>query len=218
MQRPSRRALLAAAGTAAVSLAGCASDGTDSPPGGDTDQTTPKTEADTGEPTADPRTTAAETTAAKTTAGSNDTEPVWYTEQLTDARTGETFTIAELNADGPVLLETFAIWCSNCQRQQVELQTFHEQAPDDVTTVALDVDPNEDRSAVADHAEENDFDWRYAVSPPAVTQSLIGEFGRSITVPPQVPMVRICPGGETTRLPDGHKPTDDLLSALDSCE
>ena len=214
MTRLSRRALLAAAGAGVAGLAGCGSTDAETTEDGGTDPTETATTTGTATMTESMDTA----TATPTTTTPATTERTWYTAELTNAKTGETFTVADLNADGPVLLETFAIWCSRCQRQQEELKTFHEQAPSDVTTVALNVDPNEDREQVATHAEENGFDWRYAVAPSAVTESLIAQFDRSITVPPRVPMVRICPGGDATRLAGGHKPTDDLLSTLDACE
>jgi thiol-disulfide isomerase/thioredoxin len=144
-------------------------------------------------------------------------DPLWYTATQTDVLSGDSFTLADLNDDRPVLLETFAVWCSNCLRQQKELRTFHDEVGDSVTTVALDVDPNEDAATVREHATEHGFDWRYAVASTDVTQSLVSSFGRSITVPPQVPMVLLCPGGDATRLENGHKSTEFLVSTVDRC-
>jgi hypothetical protein len=147
----------------------------------------------------------------------NSDEPVepgtWYTAELTDVRTGETFTVADLPT--PLLVETFAVWCSKCFRQQEALRTFHERNPN-VPSVALNVDPNEDAERVRRHAERNGFDWRYAVSPPAVTDGLVSQFGSSMTTPPRVPKVRVCESG-VTRLDDGVKSADWLADAVDDC-
>lgn len=139
----------------------------------------------------------------------------WQTATLTDVRTGETFSVAQF--DRPVLVETFAVWCSNCKRQQDELLAFHDAVGDDVVSVALDVDPNEDAAKVRTHAESNGYHWRYAVSPPPVTESLVDEFGVGMTNPPVVPMVLRCPDGSARRLKDGHKSTSYLREQADGC-
>ncbi|WP_435345803.1 TlpA family protein disulfide reductase [Haloarchaeobius sp. HRN-SO-5] len=139
----------------------------------------------------------------------------WRTATLTDVLTDEQFTIADF--DRPVLVETFAIWCSNCKRQQDELKRFHDAVGEDVVSVALNTDPNEDAAAVREHARSHGYDWRYAVSPPAVTRSLVDEFGASMTSPPIVPMVLYCPDGMATRLQNGHKPTSYLRERTGEC-
>lgn len=137
----------------------------------------------------------------------HETESDWMTTELTDIHTGDTFTIDSL--DRPVLVETFAVWCTTCTQQQKEMQTLHEQT-DNIVSVSLNIDPNEDVAAIQEHTERYGFDWRYAVAPSAMTQDLIDEFGRSITVAPQAPMILICPDGTTERLPDGVKPAETL--------
>ncbi|POG55216.1 TlpA family protein disulfide reductase [Haloferax marisrubri] len=194
---PTRRDFLrlagAGAGAGTVGLAGClgGSGGGRVDAGGDT-------------------TTGGETTGAAAGDGA------WRTAELTDVRTGETFSIEGL-LDRPILLETFAVWCSNCLRQQRELIEFHEAVGDDVLTVALDIDPNEDAEKVRTHAADHGFDWRYAVSPEPVTRSLTAEFGSSMASAPVVPMVRVCPGGSATRLKDGHKTTAFLRERVGEC-
>ncbi len=137
----------------------------------------------------------------------------WRTTELTDVRNGETFTLAELPR--PVLLQTFAVWCSKCLRQQQQISALL-QRDLAVTPVNLNVDPNENTDRVRDHLEDHGFDWRYAVAPPTVTDSLVDAFGSSITVPPQSPVVVVC-GGEATRLSDGVKSADQLASAVEDC-
>ncbi|MGH2385982.1 MAG: hypothetical protein ACRDGB_13175, partial [Candidatus Limnocylindria bacterium] len=38
--------------------------------------------------------------------------------ELVDVRDGTTFTLADLAVDRPLIVETMAIWCSNCRQQQ----------------------------------------------------------------------------------------------------
>lgn len=139
----------------------------------------------------------------------------WRTAALTDVRTGEEFAIADFG-DRPVLVETFAVWCSTCLAQQKQIRSLHERVGDDVVSVSLNVDPNEDVSRVRNHLDRHGFEWRYAISPPAVTESLVDAYGQSITVPPQAPMVLVCAGGDTRRLPNGVKSADDLQNEIEA--
>jgi hypothetical protein len=193
--RPTRRAFLSLAGAGAVGLAGCLGGG-QSGTGATSDVTTGESATGSG---------------SESGGGS-----VWYTTELTDVLTGETFTIEGL-VDRPVFVETFAVWCSNCLRQQTEMRTFHDAVGDDVVTVALDIDPNEDAEKVREHAERHGFDWRYALSPESVTKSLTDEFGSSMASAPTVPMLRICPDGTATRIKDGFKSTEYLRGRIDEC-
>jgi len=143
-----------------------------------------------------------------------DGRATWRTTTLTDVRNGETFTVDDL--EKPVLLQTFAVWCSKCLRQQRNVRALTERAVD-VRPVNLNIDPNEDEGRVRSHLQEHGFDWRYAVSPQSVTDSLVDRFGSSITVPPQSPVVVVCEN-ETTRLSDGIKAADQLERALDRCQ
>lgn len=138
----------------------------------------------------------------------------WRTATFTDVRSGEEFTIESLASERPVLLETFAVWCSTCLKQQKELRAFHEDVGDDVVSVTLNVDPNEDAEKVRDHLEKHGFDWRYAVAPGEVTQSLISDFGQSIAHPPSAPVVLVCEDG-ARRLPDGVKSASALKQQVD---
>ena len=143
-----------------------------------------------------------------------DGRATWRTTTLTDVRNGETFTVDDL--EKPVLLQTFAVWCSKCLRQQRNVRALTERAVD-VRPVNLNIDPNEDEGRVRSHLQEHGFDWRYAVSPQSVTDSLVDRFGSSITAPPQSPVVVVCEN-ETTRLSDGIKAADQLERALDRCQ
>jgi hypothetical protein len=104
-------------------------------------------------------------------------------------------------------VETFAVWCTTCTNQQNEVKKFHEDS--NVTSVSLNVDPNEDINQIRNHINEYGFDWRYSVAPPKMSRELIKEFGKSIAQPPQAPMVLVCEEG-TRRLPDYVKPASML--------
>lgn len=139
------------------------------------------------------------------TPGNNVTQTDWKHITLEDVMTEEEYTIAEL--DKPLLVETFAVWCPTCTRQQQEVKKFHGNS--DVTSVSLDVDPNEDASKVRQHIQRHDFDWRYSVAPSELTRLMIQEFGNDIAHPPSAPMILVCEDG-TRKLPSGVKPVSKL--------
>ena len=138
----------------------------------------------------------------------------WRDVVLRDVRTGVEFKVSDFS-DKPILLESFAVWCPTCTKQQNEIKKFHEVSSD-VISISLDTDPNEDEAFVLDHIERNGFDWYYAVSPVAVTQMLIDEFGPGIVQAPSVPMVLIC-GDKVEKLPGGVKDVDELSGFVASC-
>lgn len=142
----------------------------------------------------------------------------WLAIELTDVRTGESFTIAEF-ADTPVLLESFAVWCPICTNQQKQVRTLHEKVGDEVVSIALNTDPNEDRAKVVAHLERHGFDWHYAVAPPELILALKEEFGVGILNAPSAPMVLICPDQNVRELlRRGVKRAKFLQEQVATCE
>lgn len=171
-RRSTRRTVLAgAAGTLAV--AGCLDDA--APTGGDgTDGV--DGDADADDPAAD-----------------GDLE--WREATLEDVTTGETFAIADL--DVPAVLHTFATFCPTCNRQQAELAEVHAEVGDDVAFVDLAIEGGDEPADVRDHADEHGYGWRFAVAPAPVVGALVEEFGQSIAMHSQSPLVLVCPDGST---------------------
>jgi len=129
---------------------------------------------------------------------SQETVP-WINSELKDVRTGETFKISDFEGK-PVLLESFAVWCPTCTKQQKEVKKLHEELGDSIVSVSLDTDPNEDESKILAHINENGFEWYYAVSPIEMTQALMSDFGNSIINAPSAPMVLVCKDGSYRKL------------------
>src|SRR5688572_17915704 len=75
--------------------------------------------------------------------------PDWFAMELVDAQTGETFTINDY-AGKVILLETMAIWCPNCVVQANEVRNLHTALgnPEDLISINLDVDINEDSASL----------------------------------------------------------------------
>lgn len=108
---------------------------------------------------------------------------------LTDVRSGETFTLGELAAAGPILLEPMAVWCSNCRAQQHEVKRAHETG--DFQSVSLDVDLSESPDALATYADREGFDWRFAMADASLYRLLQERFGVAVTNPPSTPLIVI---------------------------
>lgn len=129
----------------------------------------------------------------------------WRNYELVDVNECEKYSISEL--EKPLLVETFAVWCSICLKQQNNVKEFHKNS--EVKSVALDIDPNEDAEKVRSHTERHGFEWRYSVAPAQMTQDMVDKFGGAIRIPPRAPMVLVCEEG-ARKLPDGVKPVSKL--------
>jgi len=112
--------------------------------------------------------------------------------ELVDVTSGERFTLGELAADRPVLLETMAVWCTTCLSQQREVVQAH--AITDFHSVGIDVDPNEDADDLAEYADREGFDWRFAMADAELVQLLTDLYGFGVTNPPSTPTFVIADG------------------------
>ncbi len=142
--------------------------------------------------------------------------PGWFAASLTDVRSGETFTISDLKGK-VVLVETMAMWCSNCLRQQKQVLELHGLIGerDDFVSLGLDIDPNEVGKALQTYTDKNGFYWRYAVSPAEVSREIGQLYGDQFLNPPSTPMLIIDRHGQAHPLPFGIKDAQSLLAALE---
>jgi thiol-disulfide isomerase/thioredoxin len=141
--------------------------------------------------------------------------PAWFSAELTDVNSGETLTVAGLKGK-VALVETMAIWCSNCLRQQQEVKALHEALgmEDGLVTLVLDIDPNENAEHLRDYAARNGFDWTYAVAPREVAREIGQLYGDQFLNPPSTPMLIVDRDGKVHPLPFGRKSAQDLQEAL----
>ena len=141
--------------------------------------------------------------------------PTWFGASLTDARTGQTFRINDFQGK-VVLVETMAIWCTNCLKQQGQVKALHEQlgARDDFISIGLDIDPNENTEALKKYVESKGFDWWYAVPSADTSREIASLYGDQFLNPPSTPIVVIDRHGEAHPLPFGIKSADDLMQAI----
>jgi peroxiredoxin len=142
--------------------------------------------------------------------------PGWFGASLTNAATGETFKIQDLKGK-VVLVETLAMWCPTCLRQQKEVKTLHELLGqrDDFQSVGIGVDINESLAALKDYTAKNGFDWLYTVASADLAREIGERYGQQFLNPPSAPMFIIDRHGEAHPLPFGVKSAADLQKALE---
>lgn len=137
--------------------------------------------------------------------------PEWFSMELTDVQTGETFTMNNY-AGKVVLLETMAMWCPNCVVQAHEVRKLHELLgnPDDFISISLDVDLNEDEASLKEYVSGYGFEWHFAVAPILVARALGTLYSAQYLNPPLSPMLLIDREGNVHQLEYGKKDADTL--------
>lgn len=138
----------------------------------------------------------------------------WMNVELTDVRTGETFKISDFIGT-PVLLETFAVWCSTCKRQQDEIDKLHNKIGKDVVSISIDTDPNESGGKVKEHLERHGFNWRFAVDADDFSRMLVDDFGINVVNAPSAPVILIDEKGRAELLRFGVKKADELERTIE---
>lgn len=106
---------------------------------------------------------------------------------LTDVRTGGELSLGQLAAEKPVLLETMAIWCTNCRAQMHRVIEAHGLA--DFHSISLDVDPGEQPDDLAAYAAREGFDWPFAMADAELLSQLRQRFGTAVANPPSMPKI-----------------------------
>jgi cytochrome oxidase Cu insertion factor (SCO1/SenC/PrrC family) len=142
--------------------------------------------------------------------------PDWYEWELSDINNGSTFNLN--NQQGKVVLvETMAVWCSNCLKQQQEVsQLLESLGPrDDFVSLAIDIDPNEDSATLLNYTQQHGFGWRYVVASEELINEISSLYGAQYLNPPSTPMLIIDRQGQAHLLPFGIKSAADLQSALE---
>ncbi len=141
--------------------------------------------------------------------------PDWFDWELTDVNSGSNFSISE-HQGKVILVETMAIWCSNCLRQQGEVKRLHAALGEraDFVSLGIDIDPNEDSAALSAYTRQNGFDWLYVVASDELINEISSLYGVQFLNPPSTPMLIIDRQDDTHALPFGIKSAEELQSAL----
>lgn len=141
--------------------------------------------------------------------------PAFFDAALIDVTTGESFTLNDF-AGKVVLVETMAVWCPSCLRQQMEVKQLQDTLgdQDDFLTVILDIDPNEDADDLKAYVEAHDFQGYYAVPSAEVSSEIGNIYGSQFLNPPSTPIFIIDRHGEVHPLPFGFKDAGVLEEAV----
>ncbi len=143
--------------------------------------------------------------------------PLWMTTELTDVRTGETFSLADF-AGKTVFVEPMATWCTNCRQQLGNVAAARTQLADNenVVFVGLSVETTLSNENLASYTDETGFTWTFAVVTPEMLISLADTFGQTVTNPPSTPHFIIRPDGSTTDLTTGFESPEELLQSIEA--
>lgn len=138
----------------------------------------------------------------------------WQTIALTNARTGEPFTLADF-AGKTIFVETMATWCPNCRQQLANVKSAAARAnPETTIFVAISVEADLPPATLAQYADDNGFDWTFAVATPVMVQALAETFGQTIANPPATPHFLILPDGSHSDLVTGFESGDQILANI----
>lgn len=143
--------------------------------------------------------------------------PVWQTIALTNAVTGESFTLADF-AGRTVFVEPMATWCTNCRRQLNNVAQARAQLGEDVVFVGLSLETNLSNAELAEYAAGNGFDWVWAVMSEEMLQQLAQEFGRTITNAPSTPHFIIRADGSFTDLVTGIDSPEQIVAQISAAQ
>ena len=136
----------------------------------------------------------------------------WQEVELEDVVTGDKFKISDFRGK-KVLVESFAVWCPTCTKQQQKIHDLHKEMPEFVS-ISLDTDPNEDVSIVRNHVNANGFTEKYAVAPKDVTQALVDKFGIGVVNAPSAPVILVCEDGSSRMMGRGLKSVSELKEEI----
>ena len=137
----------------------------------------------------------------------------WKCEDLVDVLTGETYQIKDFEGK-IILVESFAVWCPTCLKQQLKMKDLLESDGDSIVHISLDTDPNEEGSLVKEHAEKNGLNWKFSVSPIEITKKMIDEFGIGVVNAPSAPVILVCEDQSTRLLEKGVKSAEELKGEI----
>ena len=142
--------------------------------------------------------------------------PEWFGYELTDVRIGETFTMNDFEGK-VILVEIMAMWCPNCVVQANEVRNLHTQLghPEDLVSVSLDVDVNEEAPSLKEYAEGYGFDWRFAIAELDVARALGNLYTAQYLNPPLSPMMIIDRAGNVHHLEYGLKKAETLQKLVE---
>jgi cytochrome oxidase Cu insertion factor (SCO1/SenC/PrrC family) len=140
--------------------------------------------------------------------------PMWLSVKFTDAVTGKDFTINDFKGK-VVVIDLMAAWCPNCLAEQKQLKALRDLvSPDDLVVVTLGTDLYEDAAVLKKYAQDNGFDWRYAVAPLEAMRDIGNLYGALFMDPTLSPTLIVDRQGEIYKMNFGYKKAEDIKEAI----
>ncbi len=165
----------------------------------------------------EPLATATATAAATAAAETAEEAPAWFATELTDACSGETFTLADF-AGKTVYVEAMATWCPPCRDQLTRVKEAAAQIPEeereDIVLVALSSEVDLPREILAAYAADNDFPFVFAVMPAEMLKAMAEDLGQEIAVPPATPHLIVAADGTIGEVHTGSASPEEILALL----
>ncbi len=151
----------------------------------------------------------------ETSAQTTDAAPSWLATELTDACSGEAFTLADF-AGKTLYVESMATWCGECFEQLSRVQEAFARIPeterDEIVLVALSSEIDLPREDLASYAEKTGFPLLFAVMPEAMLKTMVDDIGREWAIPPAMPHLIVSPDGTIGDLHTGGSSAEELLA------
>ena len=139
--------------------------------------------------------------------------PNLFDMSLTDVASGKSFKLSD--SIGTVqIIETMAVWCTRCNRQQKEMVKALREVDNNVVFISIDVDPNENEEVLRRYVETNDFDWPFAISGSEFSKELSLLTSKIVLDPTATPIVIIDPNGDLHILAGNIKPSATLVAEI----
>jgi cytochrome oxidase Cu insertion factor (SCO1/SenC/PrrC family) len=155
---------------------------------------------------------------ADSSSASGTERPAWQHLALTNARTGESFTLADFEGK-TIFVEPMATWCSNCRQQLNNVRDAKFQLDaDEVVFIALSLETNIADETLAQYANGSSYDWLFAVATPDLLKGLTEEFGRAIVVAPSTPHFIIRADGTNSELVTGIEPAGQIVAQIQAAQ
>ncbi len=155
------------------------------------------------------------TSETDSTAQASSAMPSWMTADLTDACTGEAFTLADF-AGKTVYVESMATWCGECYEQLTRVTEAFARIPeaerDNIVLVALSSEIDLPREDLANYAEKTGFPLLFAVMRDDLLKAMVDDLGREWAIPPAMPHLIVSPDGTVGDLHTGGSSVDELLA------
>ena len=141
--------------------------------------------------------------------------PAWMTAELTDACSGEVFTLADLTGK-TLYIEPMATWCVNCREQMTRtgdaFAQLDETERSDIVLVALSSEVGLPAEDLAAYTESTGLPFIFAVMPEEMLKAMADDLGQEIAVPPATPHLIVAPDGTVGDLRLGGASVEDLLA------